>query len=296
MLYNSSMSTYKRIGITAKSGLDNKSDVLTHVVSILQESGCEAFVDDERLDGTNLPSFSSEDDIDLLLVLGGDGTILRSVRSLQKCSVPILSINRGAVGFLAEVEYDEAAELLPKLLSGSGVLEERSLLSVHAYRGEEEILSGIALNEAVIAQGTIARLVDLDVSVNSESLTVFHADGLILATPTGSTAYSLSAGGPIVHPTLDATILTPINPHSFSQKPVLIRSDASVEIVVRTKTNKYQDTEVILTLDGQIYQPLQRDDRVVVTRDSRTVKFLRRKEDTFFGTLRQKLKWGERVD
>jgi NAD+ kinase len=163
-------------------------------------------------------------------------------------------------------------------------------------RGDEELLSGFALNEAVIAQGTIARLVDLKTTVNDEPLTTFHADGLIIATPTGSTAYNLSSGGPIVHPTLDAMILTPISPHSFTQKPVVIRSDARVEIKVLTKLSKYKDTDVVLTLDGQIYVRVQEDDRITVTEDKRTVKFLRRERDTFFGTLREKLKWGERVD
>ena len=156
--------------------------------------------------------------------------------------------------------------------------------------------SGFALNEAVIAQGTIARLVDLQTTVNDEPLTTFHADGLIIATPTGSTAYNLSAGGPIVHPTLDAMILTPINPHSFSQKPVVIRSDGQVQITIQTTKKKYDDTEVVLTLDGQVYIGLEGGDIITITQDKRSVKFVRRAQDTFFGTLREKLKWGESVD
>ena len=245
---------------------------------------------------TNLPEYKTEDEIDLLLVIGGDGTILRAVRELSDCSTPILSVNRGRVGFLAETEFDEAADLIPKFINGEGIIDERKLINVTAMRGEKEVLSGFALNEAVIAQGTIARLVDLQTSVNDEPLTTFHADGLIIATPTGSTAYNLSSGGPIVHPSLDAMILTPISPHSFSQKPVVIRSDAKVQIVVKTKQKKYEDTEVVLTLDGQVYVGLEGGDIITITQETRCIKFLRRRKDTFFGTLRNKLKWGERVD
>ncbi|MDP7476849.1 MAG: NAD(+)/NADH kinase [Candidatus Peribacteraceae bacterium] len=294
------MLAYKRIGVTVKSGLDDKCQTVDTIISILQKEGADVFMDPKRVGGiecaTNLPEYKSEDDIDLLLVIGGDGTILRAVRELSDCSTPILSVNRGRVGFLAEIEFAEAAEVIPKLISGEGKIDERKLLSVCAMRGDEELLSGFALNEAVIAQGTIARLVDLKTTVNDEPLTTFHADGLIIATPTGSTAYNLSSGGPIVHPTLDAMILTPISPHSFTQKPVVIRSDARVEIKVLTKLSKYKDTDVVLTLDGQIYVRVQEDDRITVTEDKRTVKFLRRERDTFFGTLREKLKWGERVD
>ena len=294
------MTNFKRIGVTVKSGLNDKCQTVDTIVQILQKEGAEVFMDTKRKGGlecaTDLPVFAHESEIDLLVVIGGDGTILRSVRELSNCTTPILSVNSGRVGFLAEIEFDEAAVLIPQLLSGDGVIDERKLIDVTAMRGDEVILEGFALNEAVIAQGTIARLVDLKATVNGEDLTTFHADGLILSTPTGSTAYSLSSGGPIVHPTLEAMILTPINPHSFSQKPVVLRSDAIVEVEVQSKDNKYKDSGVILTLDGQVYVTVERGDIIRVTQDKRTVKFLRRKQDTFFGTLRQKLKWGERVD
>ena len=294
------MAKYNRVGITVKSGLEDKCKTVDTIVSIVEGAGATVFMDPKRVGGidcaTDHPEYKSEDEIDLLLVIGGDGTILRAVRELSDCSTPILSVNRGRVGFLAETEFDEAAVLIPKFIAGEGILDERRLINVIAMRGDKEIISGFALNEAVIAQGTIARLVDLETSVNGEPLTTFHADGLIISTPTGSTAYNLSSGGPIVHPTLDAMILTPINPHSFSQKPVVLRSDALVEVEVQTKNNKYKDSGVVLTLDGQVYKEVQRGDIISVTQDTRTVKFLRRKQDMFFGTLRQKLKWGERVD
>lgn len=298
-LYNTDMSDYKRIGVTVKSGLEDRCETVDMIISILQKEGCEVWMDPKRRGGlecaTDLPEYKTEDDIDLLVVIGGDGTILRSVRELSDCSTPILSVNRGTVGFLAEAEIDESATLIPELLNGGGVIDERKLIHVQALRDGKELMSGFALNEAVVAQGTIARLVDLKTEVNGEPLTTFHADGLIVATPTGSTAYSLSCGGPIVHPSLDAMILTPISPHSFNQKPVMIRGDAEVDIEVQAKKSKYSDTHVILTLDGQLYVELEADDHVKITQDKRTIKLLRRKHDTFFGTLREKLKWGERL-
>lgn len=290
---------YKRIGVTVKSGLDYKHEAVEHVIKILTDLGAEVLVDAKRMEevevASHLKPYETEEDIDLLVVIGGDGTILRSVRELKTFSTPILSINRGTVGFLAETEFGEAADLLPQLLNGEGVIENRDILSVSAFRGKEEIYKGFALNEAVIAQGTIARLVDLKTSINGEPLTSYHADGLIISTPTGSTAYSLAAGGPIVHPLLSATILTPISPHSFSQKPVVVPSNQEVQVEVLTKPNKFQDAEVVLTLDGQIYIPLTNGDIVKTCACGDTVQFLRRKQDTFFGTLRQKLKWGERM-
>ena len=293
------MLSFHRIGVTVKSDLDHKDEAVKTVMEIVKKSGAEVLVDDTRCQ--DLPSakgmavFEDEKNLDLLIVIGGDGTILRAVRQLNDFSIPILSVNRGAVGFMAETNMDEAATLLPKLLGGEGIIDERSVLHVEAKRGKDILFNGNVLNEAVISQGTIARLMNLRTSINGEELTTFRADGLIIATPTGSTAYSLAAGGPIVHPRLSAAILTPINSHSFSQKPLVIPSDHVIEVEVQTKDNKFSDVEVSLTLDGQTYIRLERGDTVSAHINKQTVKFLRRKQDTFFGTLREKLKWGESV-
>lgn len=293
------MLKYQKIGVTVKSGLSNKDEAISVVTTILKKLGADICIDKKRIEDVECTKDLSEmveiKGIDLLVILGGDGTILRTVREMKDFSVPILSVNRGTVGFMAETNIEEAPTLLPELLNGNGAIEERGLLSIHVTRDGAKIFESIALNEAVIAQGSIARLVDLSTRVNDEDLTTFHADGLIIATPTGSTAYSLAAGGPIVHPALSGIILTPINPHSFSQKPIVIPGESDIEINVLTKENKYQDTEVILTLDGQVYVPLQRGDLVHAHMSKETVKFLRRKQDTFFGTLRNKLKWGDPV-
>ncbi len=291
------MLRYRRIGITVKSSLEQKEESVKFIADILQREGAEILFDPERKGDSPAwsayPEFHAESDIDLLVVIGGDGTILRTVRTFSDFSVPILSINRGTIGFLAELEMHEAEARVPRILAGEGVIESRSLISVIVERDGQPFFTGLALNEAVIAQGTIARLVDLQVSVQGEPLTTFHADGLIIATPTGSTAYSLAAGGPIVHPTLAATILTPINPHSFSQKPVVIPSDQKITVDILTKQNKFQDANVVLTLDGQVYETLKSRDRIRICGCGKNVQFLRKAQDTFFHTLRQKLKWGE---
>jgi NAD+ kinase len=169
-------------------------------------------------------------------------------------------------------------------------------LHVLVRRNGEVLHEGFVLNEAVISQGSIARLLNLRASVNSEELTNFRADGLIVATPTGSTAYSLAAGGPIVYPTMSAMILTPINSHSFSQKPIVIPGSHKVQVQVEAKESKFHDVEVSLTLDGQSYFTLYRHDIVEVWLEKEKVQFLRRRDDTFFGTLRKKLKWGEGLE
>lgn len=291
---------FPRIGITLKSDLSGKDAVLQHVLSIITQVGAKAFLDAPRSTSIpcaeGLPSFASVEDIDLLIVLGGDGTILRSVRELQNFSVPILSINCGNIGFLSEMNADDVADHLPPLLRGTMEIDERNVLHIVATRKEKVLCDGYVLNEAVISQGSIARLFDLRATVNGEDLTTFRADGLILATPTGSTAYTLAAGGPIVEPHIRAIILTPINPHSFSQKPIVLPGNHRVEVEVLTKDNKFGGVEVSLTLDGQMYFTLQRHDRIQATMNGETVKFIRRKKETFYATLRTKLKWGERPE
>ncbi len=290
---------YRTVGITARSDIRGLSRTLKHVIEIIRECGATVKIDgkrSKRLDAGNTPVYRNHAELDLLIVLGGDGTILRTVRELQDYSVPILSINKGTVGFLAELSLSETEQMLPMFLQGKGTVEERSLLEITATRGRKKLWQGKVLNEAVVSQGAISRLIDLKTSVNGDPLATFHADGVIIATPTGSTAYSLAAGGPIVHPELKATILTPINPHSFSQKPIVLPGSDKVEVTIYTKQNKFEDVQVSLTLDGQTYVTLQRNDTVHAVISKKTVKFLRRNDESFFSTLRSKLKWGERIE
>ncbi|MBI2635829.1 NAD(+)/NADH kinase [Candidatus Peregrinibacteria bacterium] len=294
------MMHYRRIGVTVKSDIPAKDAIVAHVIRILRKTGADIRVDRKRIRGVpsakGLKTLRGTGEIDLLLILGGDGTILRTIREMECFSVPILSINRGNIGFLAEMSVGEASRLLPKFLCGEGIVDERRALRVIARRGAGTVTEGFVLNEAVISQGTIARLIDLKTTVNGEPLTTFRADGLILATPTGSTAYTLAAGGPIVHPQVQATILTPINSHSFSQKPIVIPGDHRIEVEVLGRGAKFGDVDVSMTLDGQVYAALHPGDRIFAAVSEHTVKFLRRKKETYYATLRSKLKWGGRPE
>lgn len=293
------MLTYKRLGLKVKPHLTEKDETVGRILDILKKSGAEVYVDQKSIGdircAVGLPILDDASTIDAMIVIGGDGTILRSVRELKDLSVPIFGINRGAVGFLAEIAIEEVETLLPSLLAGEGVIEERELLSVEVERSDKKIFDGFALNEIVVSQGAIARLMDLRTSVNGEALATYHADGLIIATPTGSTAYSLAAGGPVVHAGLSAMILTPINPHSLTQKPIVIPGDSIVETEIIKNNNEFSEGSISLTLDGQVYEQLNKNDIVRVRVHDETAKFIRRKQDTFFHTLRTKLRWGERI-
>jgi NAD+ kinase len=287
---------FKKIGIVTKPDLATSAG-LEEILVILKNANIELYAEEHAkkiFPEAKVVSSLNDVPLDLLFVIGGDGTILRATRD-YKHSVPILSVHQGTVGFLTEMTFKEVSTLLQKFLDGEGHIEERHVLQVQALRGKESFFSGEVLNEAVISQGSIARLVDLRCEVNGEDLTTFRSDGLILSSPTGSTAYSLAAGGPIVHPRLSAIVLTPINSHSFTQKPIVLPGDVTVLTEILSKEREFKAVQVSLTLDGQQYIVLQRGDMVIVKMSNRTVKFLRRKEETFLQTLRKKLKWGERV-
>lgn len=292
------MLQYKRIGITAKPSLTEIDVTVQAVLDVVRKTGAEVFVDPalDEVHCTHVhPKLTDLSEVDLMLVIGGDGTILRTIRQLSDRNVPVLGVNRGVLGFLAEVGVDEVKSDIPFLLEGNGVIDERHMLTVSVQRSGKSVFSGTALNEAVIAQGTIARLIDLRTEVSGESLATFHADGLIIATPTGSTAYALAAGGPVVHPALSALILAPINPHSLTQKPVVIPGSSTVKVDVIQSGPSFNDTHVGLTLDGQVYFELAKGDRISVEMDNEPARFLRRPGDRFFFTLRSKLRWGEGV-
>ena len=288
---------YRTIGITARSDIKDRDRLVEDIAALLAKHKVKVLMDGKRCGESNAKPwgvYARTSEVDLLLFIVGAGTILRTIREMDSFATPILSINRGTMGFLAELSLAEAERWLPRLLRGEGVIEKRSLLDVTAFRGGKALFSGKVLNEAVVSQGAISRLMDLQTCINGEPLVTFNADGVIIATPTGSTAYSLAAGGPIVHPELKATILTPINPHSFTQKPVVLPGDLDIDVTILSKPNKFADVQVSLTLDGQTYISMKRNDRVRTCLSKQAVQFIRRDQDTFFETLRTKRKWGER--
>jgi len=226
---------------------------------------------------------------DLYVVIGGDGTLLMVARSIAAQPRPILGVNLGGLGFLTETGPDEMEEMLEEILTGRWDLDRRSGLEVTVVRAGRTIMRQMTLNDAVINKSALARIIEIGLSIDREQVTSYKSDGLIISTPTGSTAYSLSAGGPIVHPNLKAFLITPICPHTLSMRPLVVPDDSLAELTLRTG-----DSEVYLTLDGQVGHPLKTKDRVRVRRSRQPILMIRSRRTSYFEVLRHKLHWGER--
>jgi NAD+ kinase len=226
---------------------------------------------------------------DLVIVLGGDGTLLSVARRANNREVPILGVNLGSLGFLTSTTTSELFSTLEQVLNGEYEVERRSLLEATLIRDGKGVESFQVLNDVVINKGALARIIDLEAWVDGHYLCTYKADGLIVATPTGSTAYSLAAGGPIIAPAVSVVVLSPICPHMLTNRPIVLPDTANIRIVLHTA-----DEDVILTLDGQEGHPLKRGDSVNVKRSDSTVSLIKPQNRTFFEVLRSKLKWGER--
>jgi NAD+ kinase len=224
---------------------------------------------------------------DLAVVLGGDGTLLAAARLLGSRQVPIVAINYGSLGFLTEVTLDEMYPALDRVLGGQFVAEERMMVDVQISRANKLVGDYRALNDVVINKGTLSRMIELEARVDNQYVSRFRADGLIVSTPTGSTAYNLSAGGPIIFPTMSAMIVTPISSHTLTNRPIVLSEYVEIEIILRS----VQD-DVCITVDGQVGLKLQMDDRVTVAKSAVAVKLVAPADKNYFDVLRGKLKWG----
>lgn len=235
-----------------------------------------------------LPSCS-----DLIVVLGGDGTLIGTAARVANAGldVPILGVNFGSLGFLTEITLPELFPAMESVLNGTAQIESRMMLRAVTLRDGMTFSDRLALNDVVITKGTLSRIIDLAVEIGDQPVMHVRADGLIIATPTGSTAYNLAAGGPIVHPAVDAVLVTPIAPHMLTNRPIVVRADS--EIRVRPAANSSYD-ELFVTLDGQTGHSLQANDVVVVQKAPLTVRLVRAETRTYFDVLREKLKWSER--
>lgn len=247
-------------------------------IRVLDEAGLQARVAADRAAG-----------VDLLVVLGGDGTLLSAVRALDGCEVPILGVNLGFLGFLTEVGLDELFPMLERVAEGRFELDARTTLEGTVSRAGAEPRQFRVFNDLVLSKGALARISELEVRVDGRHLTNVKADGLIVATPTGSTAYSLSAGGPIVSPHLPAIVLAPICPHTLTHRPILLEDSARIEVRLVSKNG-----EVFLTLDGQEGFELRDDDVVEVAKGQGRVVLVRSPTRDYFEVLRTKLVWGGR--
>lgn len=266
----------RRVGIVAKPDSKAAADAAEGLARWLAARGCEAVRDPATPDG-----------LDLVVVLGGDGTLLASARLVAGRAIPILGVNLGGLGFLTEVTAEEMLGTLERVLAGRYTVSERMLLTARLVRGGQTIAEHTVLNDAVLTKVALARLVELTVAVDGTPITTFRGDGLIVATPTGSTGYSLSAGGPIIHPEDRSILITPIAPHTLTLRPLVVPDSVAVA-VERTR----DDGEVALTLDGQIGYPVLPHDVVEVRRAAATVPLVHSPVRSYFDVLRTKLKWG----
>jgi NAD+ kinase len=281
-------------GIISKPAPEIANSVIPPLIAWLQERNVAVFTDQETksLSATPAPAVPRDllgEKIELLIVLGGDGTLLSGARAMKGKRVPILAANLGGLGFLSSVTLEELYPALEGVLSGNYKTSERLTLEAEIHRGGRPLEHQNALNDAVITKTALARMLEFDLHIDGAHVTRYRADGLIVATPTGSTAYSLAAGGPIVDPHLRAFVITPICPHMLANRPLVIPDTSVVEIHVADA-----DEAVHLTLDGQVGFQLEPKDRVVVRRSADHVLLVQSPHKTYFEILRSKLRWGAR--
>ena len=224
---------------------------------------------------------------DFIIVLGGDGTMIAAARMLGDREVPVLGVNYGSLGYLTEYRVEEMLPAIESVLAGRYTVERRMMLAAEVYRGEEKVAHERVLNDVVISKSALARIIEIDTVIDGQFVNRFRADGLIVSTPTGSTAYSLSAGGPIIYPSMDALVLTPICPHTLSNRPLVVPDGVEIEMTLKTPKE-----EVALTLDGQIGVPLECEDRVRVRKSRTAFNLIQAQARNYFEVLRGKLRWG----
>lgn len=286
--------TLHNVAIFAKKHDPRCQSVADDLINWLEERDCTPMVDEHLARHIGYQHGLTQEEIreqaELVVVLGGDGTLISVARLMCGKDVPILGVNLGSLGFLTETTVDELYLRLEKCLQGDPRVSERMMLEVTVFRDGKEIERCNVLNDAVINKGALARIVDLETKVNRHTLTTFKADGLIVSTPTGSTGYSLSAGGPIIHPQMSCIVITPICPHTLTNRPIVISDDSTVSVMVQSSF----DEKVYLTLDGQVGVELTEGDTVEIRRALKTIALVMSKNRDYFEVLRTKLKWGER--
>lgn len=288
------MQNIKKVVLIGKYGLTKNKKFIQEVYDFLIKKKLQVSCDENIAPLVNANAMTKAQllkEADLAVVFGGDGTLLKTARALSKKRVICYGINMGTLGFLAESPPSKAIDGLKRILKGKFVLDKRFLLRVTTYRSGKKIRTDLALNDAVISQGAKARLIKLKLETNQRLINRFKADGLIISTPTGSTGHSLSAGGPILHPKLDAFVVSPICPLSLSNRPITLPTDRQLKITVET-VREYNE-RVTLTLDGQVTFSLEFGDTVKIRKSSRYFYLARMTGENYYKALRAKLGWGE---
>jgi NAD+ kinase len=285
--------TFKTIGIISRPRRSNLAEVVPPLLRWLEARHVPTVYDTETasslMDGAiGKTRHQVAEEADLLLVLGGDGTILAATREATPRGIPILPINMGSLGFLTSFTVEELYPALEAVLAGHTTINERVLLQVERVHDKEILTQQRVLNDAVVHKGTLARMIELELYIDASFVCRYRADGLIVATPTGSTAYSMSAGGPIVHPAVESILITPICPHTLSDRPVVVPNTSQIELRLAESSDS-----VFLTLDGQTGVPMQVGNRVKIVRAAERLKLIQPPNKTYFEILRSKLKWGE---
>ena len=288
------------VGLVAKTRLDAAAGVLAELAGWLDARGVRVVFEVDTATLVGLPPgrpTASRDVLptvcDLIVVLGGDGTLIGMAGRIANAGsdVPILGVNFGSLGFLTEITLDELYDSLQAVLDGSAEIESRMMLRACTLRGGAVFSERIALNDVVITKGALSRIIELVVEIGDQPVMRVRADGLIVASPTGSTAYNLAAGGPIMHPSVAALVITPIAPHMLTNRPIVISADS--EVRVRPAMDGSRD-EVFVTIDGQSGHPLDANDEITIRRAERSLSLIRAGTRSYFDVLRQKLKWSER--
>ena len=287
------MPIIKTAGIISKPNSAAAEEIVPKLIEWLRRRGIAVRIDESTaLYAGGVPGMPREEvpqSCDLVIVLGGDGTLLSAARAIGRREIPLFPVNLGGLGFLTAITIDELYPELERALRAEHRIAKRKLMTCEVVRDGHVVESFDALNDAVLTKSSIARMIDLDTYVDEQFVCAYKADGLIIATPTGSTAYSLSAGGPIIFPAVPAICLTPICPHMLTNRPVLVPETSVIRV-----TSRGPDESVYLTIDGQVGTPIREHDAVVCHSSHHSLLLIRPPRMMFFDVLRQKLKWGER--
>ncbi|TYB32869.1 MAG: NAD(+) kinase [Flexistipes sinusarabici] len=281
----------KNIAIVVKPHAEEVADITIQICDYLKSEGKNVLLEERTASVLGYSDFTAHDEIknnaDLLIVLGGDGTLISSNRIISGANIPILGVNLGRLGFLTETKVEEALDTVKKVLSGNYRFDNRMKLISDIFYDEEKVFGIEVLNDIVINKGALARIIDIEVHIDNQYVNTYRADGLIISTPTGSTAYTLAAGGPIVYPTLNSIILTPICPHSLTHRPIVIHDDSEIKIRILN-----DDEKVFITYDGQIGRKMSLKEEIFIYKSPQPVKLIVSQKRNYFALLKEKLGWG----
>ncbi|HEX7999902.1 MAG TPA: NAD(+)/NADH kinase [Pyrinomonadaceae bacterium] len=291
-------SNIRRVGVVIKPQLAEAVPTLRRLAEWLDARGVRLLggpeIEQARAEcgaGETIDIVSHDElakNVELVVALGGDGTMIATARLLAEADVPVLGINYGTLGYLAEFRIEEMFTGLDAVFRGDYRIESRVRLAVELYREESRLMHSRVLNDVVVNKSALSRIVHIEAYLNQQLISAFRADGLIISTPTGSTAYNLSAGGPVIYPSMNAVVITPICPFTLSDRPLVVPDDAVIEVFLRTPNE-----EVFLTLDGQVGLPLAVGDRILIRKSHTSFRIVQPPNRNYFEVLREKLRWGK---